>query len=147
MPCPGLHCPGCTGGQSLAVLGTAVIGLAVAYETVAVVAAHIWEIGLTTAACLALSVAASVALERWSDRRAAAWGAARGIYSRADMILPAREVPAALPPAGAPAIEQHVHYEIHYHQAGRAPVSGDVPGLVRGSVLSRESPGPAPLQS
>jgi hypothetical protein len=104
--CPGLHCPGCSGGQSLAVLGAAVLGLAVAAEAVPWVAARIWWIGSTAAACFALAVAASVWLERWSDRRGTAWGAARGIVSRADVILPPpARVPAAFPAAGArPAI-------------------------------------------
>ena len=40
------------------------------------------------ALCFALATAASMWLERRSGRRAAAWGAARGIRSRADVILP-----------------------------------------------------------
>jgi hypothetical protein len=88
-----LHCPGCTGGQSLGVLAVAAAGLAVAYETVAVVAAHIWEIGGTVAACAVLSAAAVVWLESRTRRREAAWAAARGIYSRGDLILPERVTP------------------------------------------------------
>ena len=116
MSCPGLHCPGCSGGQSLGIVAAAGVILGVAYETVAVVKEYIIPIAVLAAVCFALAVAASVWLERWSDRRAAAWGAARGIRSRADVILPPTRDPAAFPAAGVPAIEQHVHYEIHYHQ-------------------------------
>ena len=118
MSCPGLHCPGCSGAQSLGILAGAGIVLGVAYETAAIVRDYIVPIAVVTAACFALAVAASVWLERWSDRRCAAWGAARGIRSRADVILPPARAPAAFPAAGTPAaIEQHVHYEIHLHQA------------------------------
>jgi hypothetical protein len=87
--CPGLHCPGCSGAQSLGIVGGAVVGLVVAAETVTWVAEHIWEIGLTVTACFALAVAASMWLERWADRRGARFAAAHGILSRADVILPA----------------------------------------------------------
>jgi hypothetical protein len=90
MSCPGLHCPGCSGGQTLGIAAVAVAGLAVAYETVAVVAENIIPIAAVVAACLVLSVAASMWLERLSDRRGVAWGRARGIYSRADYIAPPR---------------------------------------------------------
>lgn len=88
MPCPGLHCPGCSGGQSLAITGASVLGLVLADETVQWVADRVFWIGGTMAACLVLSVAASMWLETRADRRGRAWGAARGIYSRADVILP-----------------------------------------------------------
>lgn len=132
MSCPGLHCPGCSGGQSLGVLAAAVIGLAAAYETVGWVAGNIWWIIPTVVACYVLAVAAAVALERRSDRRAAAWGAARGIYSRADGILPPpQRAPAAFPAAGSPpAIEQHVH--LHYHAADGEQVPSIVPRQPRG---------------
>jgi hypothetical protein len=65
MSCPGLHCPGCSAGQSLGILAAAVIGLAAA-ETVEWVAERIWWIGGTLAACFALAIAASMALERWA---------------------------------------------------------------------------------
>lgn len=93
MSCAGLHCPGCSGGQSLIVLAAGVVALAAAAESVRWVAERIWWIGGTLAACFALSVAASIWLEAWHDRRAVAWGHARGIYSRADYI--------AAPPARA----------------------------------------------
>jgi hypothetical protein len=94
MTCPGLHCPGCTEGQSLAITGAAVVGLVLAAEAVQWVAERVLWIGGTMAACLALSVAASMWLEARADRRGRAWGAARGIYSRADVILrePAQSV-------------------------------------------------------
>jgi hypothetical protein len=88
MNCAGLHCPGCSGGQSLGILGGAVIGLAVAAETVQWVAERIFWIGGTLAVCLALAVAAGMWLERWADIRGARFAAAHGILSRADVILP-----------------------------------------------------------
>jgi hypothetical protein len=86
MGCPGIHCPGCTEGQSLAITGGAVLGLLLAAETVKWVAERVWWIGGTMAVCLALSVAASMALEAWADRRGARFAAAHGILSRADVI-------------------------------------------------------------
>jgi hypothetical protein len=88
MSCPGLHCPGCSGGQSLGVLAAVAVGLVVAAETVQWVAENIVWIGLTVAACFALAVAASMALEAWADRRGARFAALHGIRSRADVILP-----------------------------------------------------------
>jgi hypothetical protein len=101
MSCPGLHCPGCSGGQSLGVAGGVVLGLVLLAAAVPWVAARIWWIGGTAAACFALAVAAGMWLGRRNDRRAAEWGAARGIVSRADMILPplARAVVTELGPA------------------------------------------------
>jgi len=88
MTCPGLHCPGCSGGQSLGLVGGAIVALVLADVAVPWVADRIWWIGGTIAACFALATAASMWLERRSDRRAVAWGAAHGIRSRADVILP-----------------------------------------------------------
>ena len=93
MSCPGLHCPGCTGKQSLGVLA-GVVGLVyVADQLVAWVAPHIWEIGGTVAACFILAIAASMWLEAWADRRGARFAARHGILSRADVMA------AAVPPA------------------------------------------------
>jgi len=86
--CPGLHCPGCSEGQTAGILGGLVIGAVVAYEVSAWVAEHIWEIGAVLAVCFALSVTASMALEAWADRRGARFAAAHGILSRTDVILP-----------------------------------------------------------
>ena len=114
MSCPGLHCPGCSGTQSLGVLAATAGVVFVAYETVAVVAEYIVPIAITVAVCFALTVAASVWLERWSDRRCAAWGAARGIRSRADVILPGPErAPAVFPAAGPPAIGPVYHFNFY----------------------------------
>jgi hypothetical protein len=116
MSCPGLHCPGCSGGQSLAILGGTVALFVFAAETVAWVAERIFWIGGTLALCFVLAVAASMWLERWSATRAARWGAARGILSRADVILPepraATLTATVIPQAAAgarPAIEHHHH--------------------------------------
>lgn len=88
MSCPGLHCPGCSGGQSLGTLAGVAVGVYVAYDVVAVVAEYIWWIIGTLAVCFALAVAASMALEAWADRRGARFAALHGIRSRADVILP-----------------------------------------------------------
>lgn len=94
MICPGLHCPGCSDGQSLGIVGAAAVLLVLADAAVPWVADRIWWIAGTVALCFALATAASMALERRSDRRSAAWGAARGIRSRADVILPGPDRPA-----------------------------------------------------
>jgi len=96
MSCPGLHCPGCSEGQSLSVLVAVVVGLVVAAETVHWVAERIWWIGSTVAVCFALAVAAGMWLERLADRRGARYAAAHGILSHADVILPAPARPAAV---------------------------------------------------
>lgn len=91
MTCPGLHCPGCSGGQSLAIVGSGVVALAIAYQTAQWVHERIWWIGGTAAACFAVATAVSMALEARSDRRGARYAAEHGILSRADVILPEPE--------------------------------------------------------
>lgn len=98
MICPGLHCPGCSDGQSLGILAAAVAALVLADRVVPWVADRIFWIGGTLALCFALATAASMWLETRTRRREAAWGAARGILSRADVILP---VPSREPVAAA----------------------------------------------
>jgi hypothetical protein len=88
MGCAGLHCPGCSDGQSLGILAAAVVGVAVADEACTWVADRIFWIGGTVFAALALAVAASMWLESWADRRGARFAARHGILSRADVILP-----------------------------------------------------------
>lgn len=99
MSCPGLHCPGCSEGQTLGILAGAVAACAVACAVVPWAAEHIWEIAATVAACLVLSVAASMWLERRSDARCTAFGVRHGIASRADVE--------ALSPAGLAYLERH----------------------------------------
>jgi len=122
--CPGLHCPGCSEGQSLGILAAAAGGLYVAALAVQVVAEHIWEIAAVLAACFALSVAASMWLEARTARRAAGYAERRGIASRADVeeLTPAgvayllrRERVTEIPRTERPAIENHYH--VHYHAA------------------------------
>ena len=132
MGCPGLHCPGCSGGQSLAILGGVVAALAVAYEALEWVRRDIWWISSTAAVCYALAIAASMWLYRWADHRGARFAAAHGIVSRADVMAlnPARVVPeirhaqtdfAPAAPAGLPRQQERpavgpppaVH--IHFH--------------------------------
>jgi hypothetical protein len=114
--CPGLHCPGCSEGQSLGILAAAVAAAVVADQAVQWVAERIWWIGGTLAVSFALAVAMSMALEALAARRAARFAARHGILSRADVILPGpvRAV-AAEPMPGRPAIENHYH--VHYHAA------------------------------
>jgi hypothetical protein len=91
MSCSGIHCAGCGGGVSVPVIAL------VALEGFTWVAAHVIEVAVVAAACGALSVAAVVALMRWSDRRDAR-------HAAAGTLLVTR-VPAAFPAAGArPAI-------------------------------------------
>jgi hypothetical protein len=84
--CPGLHCPGCSPGQSLGVIGAAAVGLVVVGRMLPWVADRILWIGGTLAVCFALSVAAAMALQGWADRLAARFAAAHGILSRADVL-------------------------------------------------------------
>ena len=88
MSCPGLHCPGCSGGQSLGIAAATVLGLVLLDQTMQWVAEHIWWIGGTLAACFALAVAAGMWLEQWADARGARFAAAHGILSRADVVAP-----------------------------------------------------------
>lgn len=120
MSCPGLHCPGCSGGQSLGILAATAGLVFVAAEAIVWVAENLWWIVPTAIACYALAVVAAMALERRSDRRAAEWGAARGIVSRADVTLPARPATPQVTQGTVPAIEYHVHHH-HYYADTREP--------------------------
>jgi hypothetical protein len=84
--CPGLHCAGCSEGQSLGVLGVVVIGLVVADKLCTWVAERIWWIGGTVAACMVLAIVASMALEARAERRGARFAERHGIRSRADVV-------------------------------------------------------------
>jgi len=85
MSCPGLHCPGCTGKQSLGAVAAVVAVVYVADRMCLWVAERIWWIGGTIAACFILATAASMWLERLSDARCARFGERHGIASRADV--------------------------------------------------------------
>lgn len=106
MSCPGLHCPGCTGKQSLGVLVGVVAVAYVADQACVWVAERIWWIAATLALCFALAVAASMWLERWADRRGARFAAAHGILSRADVVLPPLARAAVIPERPALAAPQ-----------------------------------------
>jgi hypothetical protein len=114
MSCPGLHCPGCSGGQTAGIAAATLVGLIVAAKTVQWVAERIVWISATMAVCFILAVAAGMWLERLADRRGARFAAAHGILSRADVILPypvrVTTVPATAPrPAiGAPQITVNI---------------------------------------
>jgi hypothetical protein len=103
MSCPGLHCPGCSSGQSAGIAALAVVGLVVADRTVQWVAERVVWISATTIVCFALAVAAGMWLERCANRRGARYAAAHGILSRADVILP-YPVRAVAADPGRPAI-------------------------------------------
>ena len=136
MSCPGLHCPGCSEGQSLGILALAVVGLWLLDQTVQVVAEHIWEIGATVAACFALAVAAGMWLEARTERLAAGFAERRGIASRADVdeltpagvayllrreqdraVLAATVIPQVTEGTAPPAIVNNYH--IHFGPADR----------------------------
>lgn len=114
MSCPGLHCPGCSGGQSLAVLGGLGVAVFAAYKIVPWVADRIWWIGGTVAVSVALSAAACLALAAWTDRRTARFAAYRA-------AVRAREVPEVvtvtatpIPSAERPALgfrDLHIHLD------------------------------------
>jgi hypothetical protein len=114
MSCPGLHCPGCSGGQTAGIAATTVVGLVVAGETVQWVAGRMVWISATMAVCFILAVAAGMWLERLADRRGARFAAAHGILSRADVILPhpvqltAVSATAPRPAIGAPQITVNI---------------------------------------
>jgi hypothetical protein len=114
MGCLGLHCPGCSEGQSLGIAAATVLGLVLLAETVQWVAERIWWIGGTLVLCFALAVAASMWLERWADRRGARFAAAHGIVSRADVTLAAPAAAVGLPrqqrSAGEPPAAIHLHF-------------------------------------
>jgi hypothetical protein len=114
--CPGLHCPGCSEGQSLAILGGVVIGLVLADRMVQWVAERIWWIGGMLAVAVAVAVAASMALEAWNDRRGARFAARHGILSRADVIMP--EPVRAVVVESAPARRELEPRAIHLHFHG-----------------------------
>lgn len=119
MGCPGVHCPGCSGGQSIIVLG-AVAGAAwVADIMVRWVADRIWWIGGTLVVCTVLAIAASMALGAWADRRGERYAAARGILSRADVMaagqIGQQRAVTILPPVPErPALEPRAVH-IHFH--------------------------------
>jgi hypothetical protein len=108
MSCPGLHCPGCSSGQSAAIGVVGVVGLVVAYEAVVSVAEHIWEIGGTIVVCFALSIAISMWMERWAVVRGTRFAVARGVASQADV--------AALNPAGVAWLERERVRELEQAQ-------------------------------
>jgi hypothetical protein len=103
----------------------AVFGLAWVAENIVMVAA-------VSAACAVLSIAAVAALMRWAGRRDA----------RRLPLWTAREMPAMAPPriaqAPAPAIGQHVHYEIHYHAAPDRPARIVIPGTAGDAITGRK---------
>jgi hypothetical protein len=103
MTCPGLHCPGCTEGQSLAITSVVVVGLVLAAETVQAVAERVLWIGGTMAVCLALSVAASMWLEARADRQRPGMGSRpRHLLARRRDPVRARTVRRGRPGARVP---------------------------------------------
>ena len=145
MSCPGLHCPSCTEGQSIAITGGAVAVLVLAAETIQWVAERVFWVGGTMAACLALSVAASFWLERMADRRGARFAAEHGILSRADVIrVGVVEICEPLPHSRSagrdrelvttarPAIEPRPAIHLHFH---------GVPGEQAAEIIRQALPG------
>ena len=127
MSCPGLHCPGCSSGQSLGILGALGMGAVAAYEAVPWVAERIWWIGGTAGVCFVVSVAGCMWLERWSEVRCVRFAERHGIASLADME------------AGTPAA---VAYLLRRERAAvTAAVAGarllDPARVIEGKVLER----------
>jgi hypothetical protein len=83
--CAGLHCPGCSEGQSLGIFGSVAAGVLAADQTVQWVADRIWWIGGTLAASYAVAVAVTMWLERRADARGVRYAEQHGIASRADV--------------------------------------------------------------
>jgi hypothetical protein len=133
MGCPGLHCPGCSGRQSIGILVVLGGGLYLAAEALAWVAERIWWIAGTLAVSFALALAGCVALARWTDRREARFAERR---AELGALAAAAE---QLPRAERPAIEQHVHY--HVHLDGRQAVTRTVlPGQAGPAITDRRTP-------
>lgn len=116
MSCPGLHCPGCSGGQSLGILAAGVVGLVLADEACVWVADRIWWIGGTLAVLVGLSAAAAITLGRWADRRderrAVAWRALKA----AEASVIGTRVPDSVTSAERPALgfrDLHIHLDGH----------------------------------
>lgn len=97
--CPGLHCPGCSEGQSLGILGAVAAGVIIADQTVQWVAERIWWIGGTLALSYAVAVAVAMWLESRADARGVRYAEERGIASRADVE--------GLTPAGVAWLARH----------------------------------------
>lgn len=106
----GFHWTACRGGGDVKVIlaGGGVFAAAIAIEWVT---SHAWEILAVTTACGALAVAAVVALMRWTDRRAAAFGAALAAR-REQPALTATVLPQVSQPV-RPAIPQAVIFNFY----------------------------------
>jgi hypothetical protein len=87
MSCPGLHCPGCSEGQLLAIVGGVVAGLVVAYEAVRRVAERIWWIGFTARASSWSPPLRAGGSNGWPIAAMPDSLPGHGILSRADRIL------------------------------------------------------------
>ncbi|HZR50085.1 MAG TPA: hypothetical protein VFB06_11255 [Streptosporangiaceae bacterium] len=139
MSCPGLHCPGCSEGQSLGILGTVAVAVIIADETVRWAADRIWWIGGTAAACFALSVAVTMWLERRADARGVRYAELHGIASRADVE--------ELTPAGVAWLASREQpraalgvREVHFHFGGLS--ADEQAHIIRTTLAGHPAPGP-----
>lgn len=123
----GFHWTPCRGGGDATVIlaGAGLLACAFAVEWVA---SHAWEILAVTAACGALAVSAVVALMRWTDRRAAAFGAA--LAARRERT--ALTVTAA-PQVTAPSVQVVEHRHYIYPVTAPDPASAIVRAAITGT--------------
>jgi len=105
----GYHWTPCRGGDSKVIVAGG--GLFAGVLAVEWLAAHAWEVLAVTALCGAAAVTAVVALMRWTDRRAAAFGA-RLAARRAGATLTATVIP-QVSQHERPAIPQVVNYNFY----------------------------------
>lgn len=119
MSCSGLHCASCSGGAGVPVAALLCL------EGAAWIAAHVVEVAAVAAACGMLAVAAVVALMRHQERREAVRAAMGPLMVTRVDAAPLPQVTRGTPPA----IEQHVHHEVHYHLGDRS--SAELAALIR----------------
>lgn len=121
----GFHWTPCRGGGDATVIlaGAGLLACAFAVEWVA---SHAWEILAVTAACGVLAVSAVVALMRWTDRRAAAFGAALAAR-RERPALTATVLPQVSQPE-RPAIPQVVNFNFYGTSPMAARAFQAIPG-------------------
>ncbi len=126
MTCAGIHCAGCGAGVSIPPIGlAATLGLAW-------VAEHLIEVALVSAACGILSVAAVVALMRWTARREAAFAAA---------LAARRERPTLTATATPQATAPTVQVVEHHHYVHAIPAPDPASAIVRAAITG--TPGDA----
>ncbi|SRR6266568_1048174 len=109
MSCSGLHCAGCAGGAAVPVV------LLAEFCGLVWVADHLIEVGIVSAVCGALAVAAVVALMRRQERREARHAASQSIWTvRAEPVAAAKTRDSLSAPAARPELESRALH-LHFH--------------------------------